>query len=193
MRGPHGFRVEEMGATGSIGDNLRKLRRAKQLTLKQVTEISGVSVALLSQIEREKANPSVNTLKKLADTLGVSVGYFFDEGGDATFITRANARRVLEMGGGITYHLLSQKTAPTLEVLLNVFNEGATTGDEVYSHPGEECGIVLKGTLQVELAGRTFILEEGDSISFSSSLPHKLSNLGPGQAEAIWINTPPRF
>ncbi|HHY46511.1 MAG TPA: helix-turn-helix domain-containing protein [Firmicutes bacterium] len=177
----------------SIGLNLHKLRKIKQITLKQLAESSGVSAALLSQIERGKANPSVNTLKRLADSLGISVGYFFDEADDDTFVTRQSARNVLKVGSGITYYLLSRKTAPNLEVLYNVFEVGATTGNEPYSHVGEECGIVLEGTLQVQLADRVFILEEGDSISYSSSIPHKLTNIGTTQAKAIWINTPPTF
>ncbi len=156
----------------SIGVNLRKLRNVKQMTLKRVAEGSGISVALLSQVERGRVDPSVNTLRKLAEFLGVSVGYFF---------------------GGITYHLLSTKTAPNLEVIFNSFEVGATTGVGLYSHPGEECGVVLEGALQVELSDRIFILEQGDSISFSSSIPHRLSNAGITPAKAIWVNTPAEF
>lgn len=177
----------------SIGANVRKLRSIKQMTLKQVAEKSGTSVALLSQVERGRVNPSVNTLRKLADALDVSVGYFFDDGNDHTFVVRKGARKTLEMGAGVTYYLLSRKTAPSLEVLYNVFDVDATTGDDLYSHLGEECGVVLEGILQVQLGDRIFILEEGDSISYSSSIPHKLSNIGPTPAKAIWVNTPAHF
>ncbi len=177
----------------SIGVNLRRLRKVKGLTLAELARASGVSVALLSQIERSKADPSVNTLRKLAGCLDVSVAYFFGDAENDTFVTRESARRVLRMGAGVTYYLLSRKTAPSLEVLYNVFDAGATTGQELYSHPGEECGFLIEGTLQVQLGDAVFILEAGDTISYSSSIPHKLTNIGTVRAKAIWVNTPPTF
>lgn len=190
----NGLDVEKVRRRVSIGANVRKLRNIKQMTLKQVAERSGTSVALLSQVERGRVNPSVNTLRKLADALDVSIGYFFDDGNDHhTFVVRKADRKTLEMGAGLTYYLLSRKTAPSLEVLYNVFEVDATTGDDLYSHLGEECGVVLEGILQVQLGDRIFILEEGDSISYSSSIPHKLSNIGPTPARAIWVNTPAHF
>jgi transcriptional regulator with XRE-family HTH domain len=163
------------------------------MTLKRVAEGSGISVALLSQVERGRVDPSVNTLRKLAEFLGVSVGYFFEDDIDDSFVIHKDSRKMLKMAGGITYHLLSTKTAPNLEVIFNSFEVGATTGVGFYSHPGEECGVVLEGALQVELSDRIFILEQGDSISFSSSIPHRLSNAGITPAKAIWVNTPAEF
>lgn len=176
-----------------LGGRLRQLRNLKGLTLKETAEASGITAAFLSQVETSKASPSVSTLKNLADVLGVSVGYFFERNVDSEFVTRRKDRKMLETGSGITYYLLSQSSAPSLEVLLNVFEVGASTGEDYLTHRGEECGIVLEGVIQVVLANSTYILESGDTISFNSSIPHVLSNIGKGEAKAIWINTPPRF
>ncbi len=176
----------------SIGQNLRTLRKVKNLTLRQLSDISGLSTALLSQIERGNANPSVNSLRKLADSLGTAVRYFFDDGTDNAFVTRKDARKILEMGSGVSIHLLSQQTAPSLEVLLNTYEVNACTGDDLYTHNGEEFAIVLEGTLQVELGSEIIILEAGDCISYGSTIPHRISNIGSTPAKAIWVNTPPR-
>ncbi len=176
-----------------IGAQLHKLRTVKGLTLKELGKMSDVSSALLSQIERDKASPSVSSLKRIANSLDVSIAYFFEESNDSVFVTRKEDLNRLRTGSGVTYYLLSRDTTPSLEVILNVFEVGATTGEQAISHPGEECGIVLEGFLQIELASSIHILETGDTISYNSSIPHKLTNIGTVPVRAIWVNTPPHF
>lgn len=177
----------------SIGRNLRKLRTAKRMSLKELAEASEVSIALLSQIERGLTDPSVNTLRKIADVLHVTVAFFFGDSEDSAFVVRKDRRRMLRMGHGVTYYLLSAKTAPNLEVLYGVFDVGSTTGEEPHLHLGEECAVILEGTLHIELGGNLYVLEESDAISFSSTIPHRISNGGAVPARAIWIDTPPQF
>jgi len=68
---------------------------------------------------------------------------------------------------------------------------GAATGDSLYSHEGEECGLLLEGELVVESGRQVHHLKPGDSITMKSSLPHKLSNPGIQKTRAVWVNSVP--
>lgn len=70
---------------------------------------------------------------------------------------------------------------------------GHSSGDEPYSHEGEEFGLVFRGRYEVEIAGEVYLLEEGDSIYFPSRLPHRVRALGDAPAETLWVITPPSF
>jgi mannose-6-phosphate isomerase-like protein (cupin superfamily) len=72
------------------------------------------------------------------------------------------------------------------------FPVGRKTGKFV-SHEGEECGIILEGELKVYIDEQVVLLEEGDSIYFDSTIPHRLENMGEIEVRAFWINTPPTF
>ena len=70
----------------------------------------------------------------------------------------------------------------------------ATSGEKKYRHFGQEFVYVLKGSLHINLAESSYVLQEGDSIYFESSTPHSFFNPSPSKkAEALWIDTPPTF
>jgi quercetin dioxygenase-like cupin family protein len=73
------------------------------------------------------------------------------------------------------------------------FPPGASSGEEPYSHSGEEAGVVIRGRLELWVDGRTVTLEAGDSFGFKSVLPHRYRNPGPDEAEVIWAITPPSY
>lgn len=177
----------------SLGEKLRKLRKVRGLTLEEVARESGITAGCLSQIERDLTSPAVSTLKGIADFYGIAIGYFFDQNAESAFVIKRAHRKKLTVGSGITYYLLSKQTSPSLEVLYCILEPGASTGPELHSHAGEECGIVLKGTLQIELGDSVYLLEEGDSISHASTIPHRQINIGKEKVETIWINHPPTF
>ncbi len=174
-----------------IGENIKKIRLSKKLTIKEVSDKANITKSLLSQIENNKANPSLKTLYALADTLKTPIGKFFDqEETDASPVVKASERRILETNNGVKFHSLTpQYSNHSLEFLYNVFSKDSTTG-EYYSHAGEECGYVLKGKLKVEWDSKEFILEEGDSIILDSTKPHKITNIDDGESIAIWVDTP---
>ncbi|MEO0371252.1 MAG: cupin domain-containing protein [Pseudomonadota bacterium] len=185
-----------------LGEDLRGLRKAQKLTLEDLAEVAGKSVSFISKIERGQARPSVTTLQELAGALGVPVGWFFENDSPAPaeerpFIVRAHRRRKLSYSGltstdymGFEDHLLSAGLDGQLAMGISTYQPGGNTGDEVYTHNGEEAGLVLKGEIDVTLDGTVFRLKAGDSFSFSASLPHRYSNPGETEAQIVWANTP---
>lgn len=93
----------------------------------------------------------------------------------------------------MTYHLLSKNLKGKLEFLLAIYEVGAATGPMMYSHRGEECALVLKGKLEIQLLSSTYVLEKDDSIVFSCEIPHRVTNVGKIPAVSIWCITPPSF
>jgi transcriptional regulator with XRE-family HTH domain len=181
-----------------IGPEIRDLRRAREMTLPELSRLSGCSTGFLSQVERGGSSPSVEALRRIASALGVNIGWFFrnEEAEDPVerdIVVRAGKRRSLGSKSGLSDELLSPNLRGALELLLCRFPPGATSGEEAYTHRGEEAGIVVEGQLELTVENRTFTLNTGDSFSFASTLPHRYRNPGAVEAVVIWAMTPPSY
>ncbi len=179
----------------SLGETIRKQRMERDLTIKQVAEVTGLSQSLISQAERDISNLSISSLKKIADALGVPLIAFFSEGvSEAGAVVRRDQRKkLIPRGTGIVYELLSPNMHCAIELIYNIYEPGATTGPQLYTHEGEEVGVVLSGTMEVTIGVEKYVLEEGDSIYFSSTIPHSYKNVGKTRLIAIWAISPPSF
>jgi transcriptional regulator with XRE-family HTH domain len=178
----------------TLGKTIREIRKSKNLTLKDVARMTDLTESLISQIENSKANPSVSSLVAISRVLGVPVGTFFENKALASHpVIRTTDRPVVHTANGITYQLMSRDVGEhPVEVLWAAYDPGATTGSPMV-HEGVECGVVLKGKLEVAIGNQKFVLNGGDSITFDSSEPHALTNLSDRPTSAIWINSPPSF
>ena len=178
-----------------VGVRLRLVRRARRRTLREVAEASGISESFLSQLERGLANASVATLRRVAGTLGVSIGDLFQEpGGSGPRVLRAVGRPVLAFGlFGRKYHLHSAPDR-AFDIFVCEFEPGGSTGAEPYAHgDSEEIAVVLDGAAQLMLGGEIFELAQDDSIVYRSSMPHRLIADGSAGARVLFVSTPPSF
>ena len=185
-----------------LGEDLRALRKAQGLTLMDLAHESGRSVSFLSKIERGLARPSVTALQEIAEALGVPVGWFFETDGpvpanERPYIVRADRRRKLTYSGvsgtdymGFEDHLLSASLDRQLALGISTYEPGGSTGDDLYTHEGEEAGLVLSGEIELTLGEESFVLQAGDSFSFSADIPHRYCNRGNKLAQIVWANTP---
>ncbi|AMJ40183.1 MULTISPECIES: cupin domain-containing protein [Anaerotignum] len=179
-----------------IGSRLKELRNKKKLSIAELSKISEVSTGLISQIERDLVVPSVVSLWRLASALDTNINYFFEdkEKEDGILIRRGDHKIIVTHHNNSFYKLLSPTRAGHLLDMTEVrLEKGCTYEKETLCHEGEECGYVLKGTLTVHLNGNEYVLYEGDSIYFSSSLPHKYINNTDEECISIWAMTPPFF
>jgi transcriptional regulator with XRE-family HTH domain len=180
-----------------IGREIRGLRKARGLTLSELAEKSGLSIGYLSLVERDRATPSINALHAISRALGVTISWFFDANAapveERGFVVRRARRRRLEFSAGIVDELLSPSLEGSLELLASRFPPGASSGDAPYTHTGEEAGVVVRGTLELWVDGKHFMLKAGDSFGFPSSLPHRYCNPGSEETEVIWAITPPSY
>lgn len=173
------------------GSKIRELRKAKNLTLKDLAEKTGLSTSLLSQIERNLVDPTVTTFWKICETLQVPINYFFQDMEEDSLVVRRESRRIMELSNGnVRYHQLTPNKNGKVEFILVEIQPGERTDAELVSHSGEECGFVIRGQLIVNLDGREYFLNEGDSIHFSSTIPHRYINPGNLPALSIWAMVP---
>lgn len=195
------------GEAKAIGQRLRELRRARSLTLKDIAEGAGLAQSFISQIEAGAANPSIASLQRIGKVLGLTLAELFnDPSADAdgtgqptadeerARVVRKDQRRLIRWPGSAgSAYLLTPDLRHKLEVFLNVREPGHTTGEEGYTHEGEEFGLILEGSYEVTVKDDTFVLEEGDAIYFSSRLPHRIRVLGRKPGRSLWVVTPPSF
>lgn len=181
-----------------FGDKIRAVRERKQLTLKVVAQRAGVSESLISQIERNKVSPSIDTLLTLADVLDIDLEYLFQnyKKNKQVGLVRA-AERDSRIMGKVRYQqlttLLDDMGEDAIEALLLEIPVGEEKGDLEYGHTGKELGFILEGEGELVYGTERYALGTGDSISFSSDIPHILKNTGNTVMRAVWVTTPPRM
>ena len=179
-----------------VGLTIHRLREERHLSLKELAARSGLAQSFLSQVERNLTSPSVASLRKVAQAFGIPLAALFQGpvAPEERVVRRAERRQLIHPERQWRDYLLTPNLTGKLQVILSVIEPGGGSGDEPYAHDSdEECVIVLRGHLEFWVGPDRYALEEGDSIVFESRIPHRNRNPGPGQAEVLWITTPPSY
>jgi XRE family transcriptional regulator, regulator of sulfur utilization len=180
-----------------LGTEIQKKRKSAALTLRALAAKIGVTSSFLSQIEKGKALPSLPTLKKLADALETTVSVLVAEEGKVkrSPVLRHTERKAVEdpLTDPATQVLTPPENWKMMEPMLFTFKKRTPASSIRYRHVGDEFAVVLKGSLRVILKEEEYLLERGDSIYFSSGIPHVFLNAIDGETEVLSINTPPNF
>lgn len=175
-----------------LGSRLRILRETRALSLADLARSSGLTKGYLSKVEREMATPSTATLLVLCDALGISLGELF-ESTPHHGVIRASERVPISLGGeGISESLISPSGERRLQVLHSIIQPGGGSGPDLYSLPSEvEFAFVLSGSISLTVEGIVHRLKKGDSITFSSQVPHSFRNDHPSrEATVLWVFSP---
>jgi quercetin dioxygenase-like cupin family protein len=171
-----------------------------------------VSPSLVSQIETGKIQPSVGTLYAMVSELGISFDDVFAAAEPAAAksepaaaadaspspethvaeegrVQRADTRRVIELESGVRWERLTTWNDRDVDFLYTIYEVGGASSPEgkLVRHSGREFGIVFTGRLGVTVGFEEHALGPGDSISFESTIPHRLHNDGDEVVTAIWV------
>jgi transcriptional regulator with XRE-family HTH domain len=192
---PKGRLTAEPAVDIEVGGRIRDLRRDRGLSLEAVAARTQLSIGFLSQIERGLSSPSLRVLATLADALDVGIAALFspkENGGAAAgVVMREGQRAELKLWRtGISKQLLSPAGSDgRLNLFLVHIDPGGNTGDELYTHDGEEAGLVLEGEMILVVDAESFTLKAGDSFRFASRRPHRFSNPSTeAKAVVAWVN-----
>ena len=173
-----------------LGGRIRALRAEQGLTLQVVAGRTGLSSSMVSMVERGRTSPSIGTLIAIASALGVHMSELFelDVDGPRNAVQRADEQQVVEATGGVLRRLVQVDPRRGLELVVNEYAPGTASAVQVTHHSGYEYGYVLEGVLTVELQNTSHRIEQGDSIAFESTRPHRIVNMGTVRARAVWVN-----
>ena len=180
----------------AVGQRIRDLRRTRAMSLEAVAARTELSIGFLSQIERGLSSPSLRVLATLADVLGVGIAGLFgakenDAAAPNAIVTRERQRAELNLWRtGISKQLLSPAGSEgRLNLFLVHMEPGGSTGDELYTHDGEEAGLVIEGEMKLTVDAESWTLKLGDSFRFASRRPHRFSNpSSDSKAVVLWVN-----
>jgi transcriptional regulator with XRE-family HTH domain len=180
----------------NLGQKIRRLRQEGRLTLQELSDLSGLSKPLLSQIENDQVIPPIATLLKIAKGLKVGIHYFFEEEEDRrkVVLMRNNELKFSRRRSGndspqsYLYHSLAPGMRhKSMEPFLVEFETGEWDDSQLYSHDGEEFIYLLEGELEFHFGPDVMVLKPGDSIYYNSTEPHGYISLGARNAKAVAV------
>ena len=173
----------------NIGERLRDLREAHNISMRALATRSGLSANALSMIERGKASPSVSTLYKLAEALGVSITTFFTTNAERKQVVflKSDSRTRLSFTRGIFEGLGGEQFVGRVEPFMLTLENSANSGPRSMTHTGHEFVFCVRGELEYQVERQIFQLEPGDSLLFAAHLKHKWRNPGRSVASALIV------
>jgi transcriptional regulator with XRE-family HTH domain len=166
-----------------LGMKIRETREKIGMSLRKLAKEVGVSPSFISQVEQNKAQPSINSLQKIAQVLGISIATLM---GEKNIATRAKKKVDFSQFSGVEVKRLVPNSA-NLEPCLFTLKPGSTSGEILTTNTGEEFVLLLNGSMELSLDGKTYELKEGDNIYFNSSVPHSFRNISNSPAKVLWV------
>lgn len=156
-------------SSNSIGTILKDLRKERKLTLKELAELTEVSISFLSQVERGKSSVTLESLKKIADALKVNPTVFFSD--------VSSNDQLAEIRQQFYYKDLSNGLQDASYTPILVTLQPGEDKGKAFSHSGHEFLFVVEGTLTVVVDGKEEELKEQGSTMFDANLLHYWYNL----------------
>ena len=174
-----------------ISEKIRNLRKEKDLTLKDLSKKTGLSVSFLSQVENGYSSLAITSLKKIAEALNVTMNYFFKTPEVHNFLVKAEEEKVFKIEGSNSefIRISGNFTGRKLESMLVIIPPEQMHGSK-FNHPGEEFVYVLEGALIVNLAGTDYLVKAGDSIQYPSTTDHSWINPLNQKTKLLSVITP---
>ena len=179
----------------NIGAKVQEFRVKKQYTLRELAARAEMTPSMLSQIEKNTVNPSINTLKAIAAALEVPMFKFFqgDVISEDLIVRKGENIHLGSVKDGVIYKLLTPDLNGTIECCLMEIPPHSKSAAVAKSHVGEEVAYVISGSVKIQLNQKEFSLNAGDSIRIPAGVNHLWSNEGDGEFEAVFAITPPSF
>lgn len=180
---------EQEAKSINVGERLRELREERDLSIRALGRLSGLSANALSVIERGKSSPSVSTLYKVASALEIPVTAFFQDRTQEHEVvsTKSSQRNRIPFHRGLWEELGGDEFSGRVEPFMLTLEAGANSGRFPMDHSGHEFVFCLRGELEYIVEGETYLLEAGDALMFSAHLKHEWRNPGDTVTNALFV------
>ncbi len=172
-----------------VGIRLRDLREERNLSMRALARMSGLSANALSMIERSKSSPSVSTLYKLADAMEVPITAFFrtEASQKEVVFLKGNERTRVPFHRGLWEGLGGEYFSGRVEPFMLTLESGANSGRFPMAHTGHEFVLCLRGKLEYQVENQFFVLEPGDTLIFAAELKHQWRNPSNTVTNAVFV------
>lgn len=175
-----------------VGQNLRRLRMKRGLSLEKLAQASGVSRAMLGQVELGQSAPTINVLWKIARALGVTFSALISSSAatGATVLKAKDSKLLTSHDGRFVSRALFPFDAPRRVEFYELTLKAGGVEDAHPHPPGtSENLVVAKGTVDVDVKDGRHHLETGDALVFEADVPHAYRNAGTGEAVMFLVMT----
>lgn len=179
-----------------LGQKIQNLRAERGLSVRKLAALAGITPSMLSQIENEQVNPSVNTLRSIAQAMEVPLYALFKNAPVTNPVVLPHERRVIgsKSEPDVRYELLTSDTKGDIEFCVMVIPPHQSSYRDVLSHSGEEVAYMLSGSsVELDLDGTVYTLQPGASVRIAPNTPHVWHNHTTEQVQVIFAITPPTF
>ena len=177
-----------------IGQGIRLERKRRGWTMAELGSRVQLTPQAIGMIERGETDPSLSSLRRIADALDVPMFHFLMTEDVRPVVVRKDSRvRIAMPNDNLNYELMSSDTSGLLEVLSVTLYPGAATRDAPAAHIAEECTVVVRGTVMADIAGNVIELAQGDCVTIRGGLPHRFANESDQEAELMTCLSPSTF
>lgn len=171
-----------------IGNNLRELRKERQLTLQELSDMTGVSKSMLGEIERSVTNPTITVLWKIAGGLKIPFTVLVhEEKPDITLVRREDTKTFLQQDEFKITSIFGFDPEKKFEIYHIQFSPGSKHESKGHIKGVEEYAFVYEGEMVIDVNGERTILNTGDSIKFKAENFHAYINESNSDAKAYSI------
>ncbi len=173
----------------NLGEKIKYYRKDKGLTLKELSQITGLSVGFISNIERNQNSPSVSNLQQICTALNINLMEIIQDGSEKTPVLKKNERKtIFSSTSEHTKIEMLTKGNHNLNGIAITIEGNSDYSDLSWGHNYDEIGIVVRGSLEIELEDKVYYLEEGDSIYLEKFTPHRYRNPEEIKNVTFWFS-----
>ena len=180
----------------NIGKKVQKLRIQNGISVRKLSSIAGITPSMLSQIENEQVDPSINTLRAIASALNAPLYHFFKEDSEDHPVVTPDSRKTIGRKDepDVLYELLTPDTRGSIEFCMMVIPANSSSNLTPKSHTGEEVAFLYSGeSVDLEINSRIYTLRQGDSVRIPPQSLHIWHNRRNTPVQVIFAITPPSF
>jgi transcriptional regulator with XRE-family HTH domain len=178
----------------TLGAKLSAARKKRQLSQRELARRSGSTNTAISLIEAGRISPSLSSIKKLLDAMGISLSEFFSDNleteGRKEFYKSKDLRLVAHGKGVDVYQVGGDSEADPHQMLVGKYASDGDTGEQMLVHAGEEIGYIASGRFKVTVGDSVVVLNEGEGFRFSSTIPHRFTNISGKPGVIVSVSTP---
>lgn len=180
----------------NLGQRIRAERMARNFSIRKLSQAASITPSMLSQIENEQVNPSIQTLRSLADAMDIPLYSFFREEAQIDTVVTPESRMTIgrKSEPDVIYELLTPDTQGAIEFCMMIIPPHAFSNTQAQSHKGEETAFFHAGKqVELEMAGSVYVMKPGDSVRIPANCPHRWHNPSDEAAHVIFALSPPSF